>query len=71
MQNGSEKVSVSVESTKQFVIYLGIFSILIGVVLAIVISRSISKPVRLAADAIQKVSQGDLRHRTIESEKQG
>ncbi len=61
MQNGSEKVSVSVESTKQFVIYLGIFSILIGVVLAIVISRSISKPVRLAADAIQKVSQGDLR----------
>ena len=61
MQTGSEKVSVSVESTKQFVVYLGIFSILIGVVLAIVISRSISKPVRLAADAIQKVSKGDLR----------
>ena len=61
MQNGSEEVSVSVESTKEFVIYLGIFSILLGVVLAIIISRSISKPVRLAADAIQKVSQGDLR----------
>ena len=33
---------------------------LIGVVLAIIISRSISKPVKLAADAIQKVAQGDL-----------
>ena len=39
---------------------MGILSILIGVVLAIMISRSISKPVKLAADAIQKVAQGDL-----------
>ena len=61
MQNGSEEVSDAVDNTKKFVIYLGVFSILVGVVLAIVISRSISKPVRLAADAIQKVSQGDLR----------
>ena len=55
------KYHVSVANTKEFVVYLGIFSILIGVVLAIMISRSISKPVRLAADAIQKVAEGDLR----------
>ena len=61
MEMGSKQVSVTVGNTKEFVISIGIFSILIGVGLAIVISRSISKPVRLAADAIQKVSQGDLR----------
>ncbi len=61
VMEGSKDVSNSVASTKGFVIYLGIFSVLIGVTLAIIISRSISKPVRLAAGAIQKVAQGDLR----------
>ena len=56
MQTVVRKYQNSVANTKDFVIYLGIFSILIGVVLAIMISRSISKPVKLAADAIQKVA---------------
>ena len=60
MQTGSEEVHEAVANTKNFVIYLGVFSILVGVILAIMISRSISKPVRLAADAIQKVAEGDL-----------
>ena len=60
MQTGSKEVSETVANTKHFVIYLGVFSILVGVILAIIISRSISKPVRHAADAIQKVAKGDL-----------
>lgn len=57
---GIEKVSANVASTKLIVVIIGIFSVLLGLAVAIIISRSISKPIRLAADAVHKVSEGNL-----------
>ena len=47
-------------STKSIVLYLGIFSFIIGIFLAYYMSRSISNPIKLAAEAVQEVSQGNL-----------
>ena len=49
MQNGSDEVADSVAKTKKFVIYFEIFTILIGTALAIMISRSISRPLYILA----------------------
>ena len=54
-------VATSVEQTKWFVLILSIFSLIMGLTLAIVISRSISKPIKYAANALRRVAQGDLR----------
>lgn len=49
MQNSSDEVADSVAKTKNFAIYLGIFSILMGTALAIIISQSISRPLYILA----------------------
>lgn len=54
-------VAASVKQTKWFVLVLSIFSLIAGLTMAIVISRSISQPIKHAANAIRKVAQGDLR----------
>ena len=56
-----QDVAASVDQTKQFVIILSIFSLMAGLTLAIVISRSISNPIKQAAGALRQVAQGDLR----------
>ena len=57
---GLKETTKDVGSTKSIVLYLGIFSFIIGIFLAYYISRSISNPIKLAAEAVQEVSQGNL-----------
>ena len=57
---GLKETTKEVGSTKSIVLYLGIFSFIIGIFLAYYISRSISNPIKLAAEAVQEVSQGNL-----------
>ena len=57
---GLKETTKEVGSTKSTVLYLGIVSFIIGIFLAYYISRSISNPIKLAADAVQKVSKGNL-----------
>lgn len=61
VNSSTKEVSQSVENTKQLMVYLGIVSLVIGILFAILLSRSIANPIKLAAKAIQKVAQGDLR----------
>ena len=49
MQTGRDEVEASVEKTKKTVLLISIFSILIGTALAILISRSISRPLHILA----------------------
>lgn len=49
MQTGSEELAASVEQTKKTVFFISLFSILIGTALAVIISRSISRPLHLLA----------------------
>ena len=60
VSTGLTETTKVVGRTKSTVLYLGIFSFIIGIFLAYYISRSISNPIKLAADAIQKVSEGNL-----------
>lgn len=55
VQQGRVEVTDSVGRTKETVIYLGIMSCLIGTALAIVISRSISRPLHILAQYTEKV----------------
>ena len=55
VRQGSEEVSSFVEKTKETVIYLAIMIFLIGTALAIIISRSISRPLHLLAQYTEKV----------------
>lgn len=55
VQQGRAEVTDSVGRTKETVIYLGIMSCLIGTALAIVISRSISRPLHILAQYTEKV----------------
>lgn len=57
---GIEYLNGAVAKTKVFVIVIGVISILIGLTVAIVLSRAISKPIILASTNIQKVAEGDL-----------
>jgi methyl-accepting chemotaxis protein len=57
---GLKETTKDVGNTKSIVLYLGIFSFIIGIFLAYYISRSISNPIKLAAEAVQEVSQGNL-----------
>ncbi len=54
MQKGSKEVAGSVEQTKKFVIYLGVFSILTGTALSFMIGHSISKPLYTLAKYTEK-----------------
>ncbi len=58
--SGIESLGVAVNKTKLLVLLIGIFSFIIGIALALIISRAISKPIRQASEAIQKVAEGDL-----------
>lgn len=58
--DGLKETTKIVGSTKSIVLYLGILSFIFGLFLAYYISRSISKPIKLAAESVQKVSQGNL-----------
>ena len=49
MQTGRDEVEASVEKTKKTVLLISIFSILTGTALAIMISRSISRPLHILA----------------------
>ncbi len=60
VSTGLNETTKVVGSTKSIVLYLGIFSFIIGMFLAYYISRSISIPIKLAAEAVQNVSQGNL-----------
>lgn len=55
VQQGRAEVTDSVGRTKETVIYLGIMSCLIGTALAIIISRSISRPLHILAQYTEKV----------------
>ncbi len=55
MQKGSNEVADSVEQTKKFVIYLGVFSILTGTALSFTIGHSISKPLHTLAKYTEKL----------------
>ena len=60
VSTGLKETTKDVGSTQSIVLYLGIFSFIIGIFLAYYISRSISNPIKLAAEAVQEVSQGNL-----------
>lgn len=55
VQQGTTNLERSIENTKKISIYLGIFSILIGTILAIRISRSISQPLYILAKYTEKI----------------
>lgn len=55
VQQGSKKSADSIERTRAFVIYLSIFSILIGMTLSFIISQSISKPLHVLAQYTEKI----------------
>ncbi len=57
---GIESIQSEVQNTKIFVVVVAILSILVGVILAIVISRSISRPIVQASAAIKEVAEGNL-----------
>lgn len=57
---GSKESTAKVESLVNILLFLGIASILIGAIVAIYISRFISKPVIAIAETAQKISSGDL-----------
>jgi methyl-accepting chemotaxis protein len=58
--SGIESLGVAVKNTKLLVLLIGLVSFIIGIALALIISRTISKPISQASEAIQKVAQGDL-----------
>ena len=57
---GMQETSNTVDNTKTIVLYIGIVSVLIGIAIAIFLSRSISRPIKLAADAMHKIADGNL-----------
>lgn len=57
---GVKEAENSVSDTKIFVIIIGLLSVMIGIVLSLLISKSISKPIKQAAEVIHKVADGDL-----------
>ena len=61
-----EKTSKSVNQTKSFVFWIGLLSILIGIILAIVITRSITKPIKSASKALQEIAAGNLHIQDLE-----
>lgn len=65
VSSGIEKASESVAQTKTFVLILGIFSVIAGLILSILLSRSISKPVKVASEALQQVAVGNLQIKSI------
>ena len=60
VSSGIEEATKSVAQTKLFVLILGIFSVLAGLIISIILSRSISKPVKMASEALQQVATGNL-----------
>ncbi|WP_394233305.1 methyl-accepting chemotaxis protein [Niallia oryzisoli] len=58
--SGIKEASDLVSSTKLFVLVIGIVSVCLGVALSILMSRSISKPIKQAAEVLHKVAEGDL-----------
>ena len=62
---GIEEATKSVAQTKSFVLILGIFSVLAGLIISIILSRSISKPVKVASEALQQVATGNLQIKSI------
>ena len=60
MSAGVKEAENTVSDTKVFVIRIGLLSVMIGIVLSLLISKSISKPIKQAAEVIRKVADGDL-----------
>ncbi|GMB08055.1 methyl-accepting chemotaxis protein [Thermolongibacillus altinsuensis] len=60
LQKQEQQTSERVASIESFVLALGIISIIVGVVVAFLIGRSISKPVITIANAAEKMATGDL-----------
>ena len=68
--SGIEEATKSVAQTKSFVLILSIFSVLAGLMISIMLSRSISKPVKVASEALQQVATGNLQIKSIPINKQ-
>ncbi|WP_428909484.1 methyl-accepting chemotaxis protein [Niallia sp. Krafla_26] len=64
--SGIEETSKSVDQTKTFVLVIGIISMLMGTILAILITRSITKPIKSASEALGKIAAGNLQIQALE-----
>ncbi|MCA1032721.1 methyl-accepting chemotaxis protein [Bacillus timonensis] len=60
LQQASKETTQKVESVKAIILIISIAAFVLGMIVAYIISRQISKPVVLASQAIERIAQGDL-----------
>ncbi|MEI2283772.1 methyl-accepting chemotaxis protein [Paenibacillus polysaccharolyticus] len=65
MDEGIAAANVQTATVLRLIIILGIVSILIGLAIAIIIGRMISKPVQAVAQATSRIAEGDLTGATL------
>ncbi|SCY64164.1 methyl-accepting chemotaxis protein [Paenibacillus polysaccharolyticus] len=65
MDEGIAAANVQTATVLRLIIILGVVSILIGLAIAIIIGRMISKPVQAVAQAASRIAEGDLTGATL------